>query len=77
MANLAELTARKALYLAAEAKVLAGQEYAISDGAINRRMRHADLEQIRAAITEIDSQIAALGGGAAGPRRVYVIRNCG
>lgn len=77
MATLAELTERKALYLAAEASILKGQEYSISDGVIQRRLRRADLEQVRAAIKEIDAEIAAQGGGSAGPRRVYVARNCG
>jgi hypothetical protein len=76
MATVVELEARKALYLEAEAKVLNRQEYTISDGIINRRFRLADLEQIRAAIKEIDAEIAAGGGGASGPRRVYTVRVC-
>jgi len=76
MATLAELTERKALYLAAEAKILTGQEYVIADGVINRRLRRADLSEVRAAIAQIDAEIAALGGGAAGARRVYTARSC-
>lgn len=72
MASLAELTARKALYLAAEEKILSGQEYRIRDGVIDRYMRRADLEAVRQVIKELDTQIASLGGGVY-PRRVYRI----
>lgn len=72
MATLLELTERKALYLAAEAKILAGQEYSISDGVIQRRLRRADLEQVRQAIKDIDAEMASLGGGV-NARRVYRI----
>jgi len=71
MATLAELTERKALYLAAEAKILAGQEYTIADGVINRRLRRADLDEVRAAIKDLDAQIAAAQPASANYRRVY------
>lgn len=70
MPTLAELTARKALYLAAEEKILAGQEYTVSDGVIQRRLRRADLAEVRAEIERLDTLITAAGGGAAGARRV-------
>ncbi len=69
MATLTELQARRALYLAAEAKILSGaQEYEISDGGTRRRMTRADLTEIRAAIEQLDREVAALTPGA---RRLY------
>jgi hypothetical protein len=76
MATLAELQTRKDAYLAAELRILESQEYAISSGDSSRRMVRAELEQVRLAIKEIDAEIAALGGGVAGPRRVYHVRAC-
>jgi hypothetical protein len=74
--TLDELQTRKAAYLAAELRILQSQEYSISSGDSSRRARRAELEQVRAAIKEIDEQIAALGGGVAGARRVYHVRAC-
>ena len=71
MATLAELQTRKAAYLAAELKILESQDYSVSDGVISRRNRRAELEQVRLAIAEIDSQIAALQPASAMTRRVY------
>jgi hypothetical protein len=76
VATLEELQTRKAAYLAAELKILQAQEYTISGDASSRRMRRAELEQVRAAISEIDGQIAALGGGTTRPRPVYHVRAC-
>jgi hypothetical protein len=72
MATLEELQERKAAYLAAELRILQSQDYTVGDGVIQRRNRRADLEQVRAAIKEIDAQISALGGDAA-PRRIHRI----
>lgn len=71
--TLAELLARKASYMAAEAAILQGQEYRIRDGVIDRWLRRADLEQVRLALKDLDAQIEAAGGGANGPRRMYRI----
>ena len=57
--TLAELQARRALYLAAEAAILKGQEYRIRDGGVDRYLRRADLDVVRSTLAEIDSQIAA------------------
>jgi hypothetical protein len=72
MPDLQELLDRRAAYLAAELRIVAGaQEYEISDGGARRRLSRADLAEIRAAITEFDRQIEQLRG--AGARRPYRI----
>ena len=71
MATLVELEARKAAYLAAELKILESQDYSVSDGILSRRNRRAELEQVRIAIADIDSQITALQPASAMTRRVY------
>ena len=54
--TIAELTARKAAYVAAEAAILGhAQSYTIADRAYTK----ADLKEIRAAIKDIDEQIDA------------------
>lgn len=72
MATLEELQTRRAAYVAAEAKVLESQEYAVGQGLNARRNRRADLAEIRAAIKQLDDDIAALQAG--GSRRVYNLR---
>lgn len=57
MPTLAELQIRLGQYREAEARVLKSQEYTISDGGINRRMRRADLAQIQAMIRELERDI--------------------
>jgi hypothetical protein len=75
MTTLATVQARLAMYRAAEAKILAGQEYTISDGVIQRRMRRADLVTVRDAITALEAQEAALQAAAAPTyRRVVYLR---
>lgn len=69
--TLEELQARKALYLAAEAKILESQEYTVGDGVANRRNRRADLEQVRDELKVIDQQIEAIVARTSGRRRVY------
>lgn len=71
MSTLEELQARRAAYVAAELKALQSQEYAVGQGMNARRNRRADLAEIRAAIKQLDDEIAALQ--AAGSRRVYNI----
>ena len=79
MVDIAQLQARLAAYLAAELKILQSQEYQMGQGGNQRRNRRADLEQVRAAITEIKAEIAAAEAvagtatGAAGGRRIYNI----
>jgi hypothetical protein len=69
MATIQEIQARRALYLAAEAKILSGaQEYEIADGGTRRRLTRADLAEIRAAIEQLDRDLAAATPGA---RRAY------
>lgn len=58
MSTYAELVARKADYLAAEAKVLKAQEYTVGQGSTARRLSRADLAEIRAAIKDLDLLIA-------------------
>lgn len=57
--TLAELQARRTAYMAAELAVLQGQEYRIRDGVIDRMMRRADLDVIRATIKDLDRDITA------------------
>jgi hypothetical protein len=72
--TLEELQARKTLYLAAEAAVLTGQEYQIRDGIIDRRMRRADLSEIRAELNKIDQLLTTLQNQSAGVRRPLYLR---
>lgn len=58
MATYAELQARLAAYLVAEGKALESQEYVVGQGNTARRNRRADLEQIRAGITDVTGQLA-------------------
>ncbi len=75
MPTLAELETRLAQYRAAEAAVLKSQEYTVSDGAINRRMRRADLSEIRAAIKDLEADIETERTKARpGGRRVLYLR---
>lgn len=71
--TLDELQTRRSAYMAAELKILQGQEYTISDGVANRQLRRADLAEVRAAIAEIEGQIA-LAMQAAVTRRIIYIR---
>lgn len=72
--TLAELQARLALYLAAEAKILEGQEYTIGDGSTARRLRRADLAEVRAEIASLSQQVAAATAAQTRTRRVLYIR---
>lgn len=74
-----QLAARLAMYLAAEEKVLEGQEYVIGNGGSSRRLRRADLADIRAEIASLNSQIASAPDNPANtgrhkPRRVTYLR---
>lgn len=65
----AQIQQRLDMYLEAEKKVLAGQEYRIGD----RTLKRADLEKIRAAITDLtaEAQVAAQGGSGSIRRVVF------
>lgn len=68
------LQARLDQYLAAEAKILAKQEYTIGDGSTARRMRYADLADVRTTIETLTAQIQRLDAQASGARRVMYAR---
>lgn len=72
--TLAELIARRATYLAAEAKILESQEYQVGQGSTARRSRRADLDVVRGEITQLTAQIDRLQGAASRIRRVRYIR---
>ncbi len=56
-------------YLARELEILkAGQETGVN----GRRRRDAELSEIRAAIRELQAQVASLGEGAAGVSRLHI-----
>ena len=70
----AELQARLDAYLVAELAILQGQEYQIGSGNGARRLRRADLEQVRAEIASIRAELGALDARAAGVRRIRYVR---
>lgn len=74
--TLAELQARLALYIDAEAKILQGQEYQIGLGTTGRRLRRADLKEVRDEIASLNAQVLAAqaAAGTAGVRRILYIR---
>ena len=69
-----ELQTRLSAYLAAEAKILKGQEYVIGQGETARRLRRADLAEVRKAIVDLSAQIDDIDNAAAGRRRVLYVR---
>ena len=68
------LQARLDQYLAAEAKVLLKQEYTVGDGSTARRMRYADLAEIRSTIDSLTQQIQRIDAQSSGSRRVMYAR---
>jgi hypothetical protein len=72
--DLQTLIDRRTQYLAAEAAVLKRQEYQIDVEGGSRRVRFADLAEIRAAIKQLSTDIEAAQHAAAGRRRVRYIR---
>jgi hypothetical protein len=74
MPTLVDMQTRLAQYRAAEAAILQSQEYVISDGPINRRMRRADLTAVQAVIKQLEDDIEAAQNQAAGRRRVLYMR---
>lgn len=69
-----QLQARLDAYLAAELKILQGQETVIGDGSTARRLRRADLADVRAQIETLRTQIERLDATTTGARRVMYIR---
>lgn len=69
-----QLQARLDAYLAAEVKILQGQEYVIGDGATARRLRRADLAEVRQSIKELRTDIERMDNVNAGSRRVFYAR---
>ncbi len=69
-----ELQARLNAYLAAELAILQGQEYQIGSGNGARRLRRADLEQVRAEIASIRVELGGIDARAAGVRRIRYVR---
>ena len=72
MQTLAQLQARRTAYLAAEAAILAGgQEYGMSAGPDGRTMKRGNLMEIRAAITQLDAEIARAEARSTGRGRSF------
>ncbi|HNU12211.1 MAG TPA: hypothetical protein PKJ45_12750 [Rubrivivax sp.] len=69
-----QLQARLDAYLAAETKILRGQEYVIGQGETARRLRRADLAEITKTIADLQRQIDEIDNAAAGRRRVLYTR---
>lgn len=72
--DLQTLRARLSQYLAAEAAALARQEYTIDVEGGSRRVRFADLPQIRAGIEKLRGDIAAAENAANRRSRVRYVR---
>jgi hypothetical protein len=72
--TLPELIARRASYLASEAKILDSQEYQVGQGSTARRNRRADLAEVRDEIAKLTVQIDRLQGAAGRVNRVRYIR---
>ena len=69
MTKLEILTERLELYREAERKILSGVEYQIG----SRRLRRPDLSAVRAAISDLEDEIAMLENPGRGIRRVVFI----
>lgn len=75
--DLTTLINRRAAYLEAETKILQGQEYSIDVDGSSRRLRRADLAEVRAAIADLDAKISSAQAAAQGRRRVRTIFSTG
>lgn len=73
MADLATLIARRAEYLAAEARILKRQEYSITVDGSTRSLKYANLPEVRQAIKDLDNEIAVAQNAASGRRRVRYV----
>lgn len=72
--TLGELIARRDLYVQAEAKALARQEFSIEVDGGSRRYRYADLAEIRKAISDLNDEIARMQVKTNRTRRVLYMR---
>ncbi len=71
--DFATLQSRLAAYIAAEQSILSGsQEYQVGQGSTARRLRRADLAEIRAEIKALSAQVNAHPDNPARPRRGIV-----
>jgi hypothetical protein len=66
----ASLQTRLDAYKAAELKILSGQEYQIDTGNGSRRLKRADLVEVRAAIESLQAQLDAASGTRVRVRRI-------
>lgn len=75
----ADLLARQAAYLAAEAQILKAQEYTVGQGTTARRLTRADLAEVRAEIASLQTQIDRHpdNPAARGARRIRYLRPIG
>ena len=75
----ADLLARQASYLAAEARILRAQEYVVGQGSTARRLTRADLTEVRAEIASLQVQIDKHpdNPAARGARRIRYLRPMG
>ena len=72
MQTLAQLQARRDAYLAQELAILTGgQEYGMSSGPDGRTMKRASLTDVRAAIKELDAEIAKAEARSTGQARSF------
>jgi hypothetical protein len=71
--TLTQWQARLDAYLAAEVAVLANQEYEMESGTGRRRLRRADLSEIRRGVAECNRAIASLTPSASGRRTRYLV----
>ena len=72
MQTLAQLQARRDAYLAQELAILTGgQEYGMSAGPDGRTMKRASLTDVRAAIKELDAEIAKAEARSTGQARSF------
>ena len=69
MTRLEELKERLQMYREAERKILSGVEYQIGD----RRLRRPDLSAVRAAIQDLEDEIALFEDSKRGIRRAVFI----
>lgn len=73
MADVAMIQARLASYYEAEAQILKSQRYKVGQGGTARENERARLEEVRAAITQLEAELATARQEAAGGRRMYTL----
>jgi hypothetical protein len=70
----AELSARLAQYLLAEARILEAQDYIVGQGSTARRLTRANLAEVQAEIRSIRAELLQLQPTSARGRRVSYLR---